>query len=313
MNLNWLTLRDFEALLALADYLHFGKAAQAIHLTQPALSRQIKKIEDILGFPIFARTKRSVEVTENGRLAVAQVRKIWSEVQKLAEVSDRGLRNVRGSLRIGSIFTLGPYLIPHLLPSLRSRFPEAQFIFKEGKTPDLIRELERGTLDLVLAADTFDRKGICREPLFEEPLLLISANDHPLTKKSAVSIKDIRREEMLVLEEGHCLKDQALSFCKVGRSSEKNPYQATSLETIKHLVGAGLGYSLIPLLATINEKQTNQLYTYRELDGIEASRQIVIAYARKSPRANEIDLLARHFRDQLQTLAATGLKITRPA
>src|SRR5438874_4452181 len=172
MNISWLTLRDLQYLVSVADHGHFGKAAAACNVSQPALSAQIRKIEDVLGMQLFERTNRRVAITQPGQMVANQARVVLEEAAKLGEFSRSAQERLSGSLRLGAIATVGPYLMPHLLAPLRKAYPKLDLFLQEGLTDQLLAELKAGRLDAVIASDTFDDPSLRSVPLFFEPFVL---------------------------------------------------------------------------------------------------------------------------------------------
>jgi LysR family transcriptional regulator, hydrogen peroxide-inducible genes activator len=298
MNVSWLTLRDLEYLIAVAQHLHFGKAARASHVTQPALSAQIKKIEEFLGFQIFERTNRKVSLTEQGKLVVDQARIVVEETEKLISLAaQEGAKNLESTLRLGVIATLGPYYVPHFLPLLKRPFPKLQLILREGLTDELLGDLRSGNLDAVLAARTFEESGFHVFPLFKEPFLLTVSSEHPLATKEPLSTKDLRSEDMVLLEDGHCLRDQTLEICPPNRRGNIRQFHATSVETLRHLVASGMGYTLLPQLAVTGADRMKGMLRYRRFYSEKIGRTIVLVCRERYARLREIEQLAEFLRE----------------
>lgn len=300
MNVSWLTLRDLEYLVAVAGHRHFGKAAESCHVSQPTLSAQIRKIEDFLGLQLFERSNRSVVITPVGEMAARQARIVLEEARKIAALALTASQPLSGSLRLGAIATLGPYLMPHLLGALRKRFPKLELLLKEGLTENLIEDLRTGALDAVLAAPTFRADGLKVSPLFHEPFLLAAPKTHDIAKKKPLRTKDLNSEQMVLLEDGHCLRDQSIDICPSNRRGKFREFQATSLETLRHLVASGFGYSLIPQLAVHDNDRLNNLVTYRMFEGAKrVGRTIVLVCRDRFGRMMDIDALAAFIRENL--------------
>lgn len=293
MNVSSLTIRDLEYLVNVARYLHFGKAAAACHVSQPALSSQIKKFEAQLGFPVFERTNRRVALTERGRAVVDQARLVLEEAQKIASLaagdSSRGM--LHGTLRIGAIITLGPYYVPRFLPAIRKAYPDLQLILREGLTDTLLEELRQGELDIVLAARTFQESGFRVFSLFHEPFVLAVPKQHPLAKKKELRPSDLKAADMIFLEDGHCLRDQALEICPQNRRGSIRQFHATSLETLRQLVAAGLGYTLMPQLAAQPDRSLGGLLKYRSFQNKKIGREIVLVCRERYPRMKDVERL----------------------
>ena len=214
MNISWLTLRDLQYLVAVADHRHFGKAALACHVSQPALSAQIRKIEDVLAVQLFERSNRRVAVTSAGEAVIRQARIVLEEAEKISTLA-AVQPPLTGSLRLGAIATVGPYYLPYLLAPLRKEFPKLDLFLKEGLTDPLLEELKAGQLDAVIASDTFTDSALRIMPLFFEPFLLAVPNTNRLAVKTPLTVRDLHADEMVLLEDGHCLRNQALNFCFV--------------------------------------------------------------------------------------------------
>lgn len=292
MNISWLTLRDLEYLVAVAKHEHFGHAAESCHVSQPSLSAQIKKIEDFLGVTLFERTNRKVAITEVGKRVADQARIVLEEAQKILTVLGKGAKPLSASLRLGAIATLGPFLIPHFLGPLKKEFPSLNLILREGLTDPLLKELKEGNLDAVLAARTFDKSGFRVFPLFFEPFVLATPVGHPLAAKKPLRTSDLKAEDMVLLEDGHCLRDQALDTCPSNRRGHVRQFHATSIETLRHLVASGLGYTLLPKLA-VRERPMSDLVSYREFESGTVGREIVLVCRERYPAMAEIEHLAR--------------------
>jgi LysR family hydrogen peroxide-inducible transcriptional activator len=299
MNISWLTLRDLQYLVAVADHRHFGKAAAASHVSQPALSAQIRKIEDVVGVQLFERTNRSVAITPAGQQVATQARVVLEEAAKIGELTRAAHEPLAGSLRLGAIATVGPYLMPHLLAPLRKAYPKLELFLQEGLTDHLLASLRSGQLDAVIASDTFEDPALRAIPLYYEPFILAVPRGHPLGVKEQLGRRDLNSEHMILLEDGHCLRDQALDICPANRRGRVRQFYATSLETLRHLVATGAGYTLIPALAVRNEKELKPLVRYRHFEDKAVGRKIILTCRRRSARMADIDALAEFIRRHL--------------
>jgi len=245
-----MNLRDLEYLVAVADHRHFGRAADACHVSQPTLSVQIRKLERELGVELVERTPRQVTLTEVGREVVERAREVLREVENVREVARRARDPEAGSLRVGIFPTLAPYLLPHVVPQVHARFPQLELLLVEEKTEEVLRRLRTGELDVgVLALPVHDDR-LHEELLFEEDFVLAVPVDHPLAAiEEPAPLSVLAGESVLLLEDGHCLRDQALSVCQLSGASERGGFRATSLETLRQMVAAGVGVTLLPQLA----------------------------------------------------------------
>ena len=299
MNISWLTLRDLQYLVAVADHAHFGRADAACHVSQPALSAQIRKIEEGLGVQLFERSNRRVAITPEGEAVASQARVVLEEAQKLGEFAHPNGGPLSGKLRLGSIATVGPYLTPYLLPPLRKAYPKLELFLREGLTDQLLAELRGGQLDAVIASDTFTDPSLRILPLFFEPFLVAAPKVHPLSCKERIERRDLHPEDMVLLEDGHCLRDQTLDICPSNRRGRIRELHATSLETLRHLVGAGAGYTLIPKLAIPQDNRLKSLICYRPLEGKPVGRKIILVCRSRYGRMADIDALAEFIRKKI--------------
>jgi LysR family hydrogen peroxide-inducible transcriptional activator len=242
-------LRDLEYLVAVAEYRHFGRAAAACQVSQPTLSTQLKKLETELGAALVERNPRQVLLTAAGEQAVGRARAALDEVEAIRGIARRARDPRAGVLRLGLFPTLAPYLLPHVVPHLREAFPALELRLVEEKSEVLLDELRRGRLDAVLLALPIPGDGLSWEPLFREDFLLAVPAGHPLGVGDPVGIDVLGRERLLLLTDGHCLREQALEVCELAGAEEYTGFQATSLETLRHMVAAGVGVTLLPVLS----------------------------------------------------------------
>ena len=244
-----MNLRDLNYLIALADLRHFGKAADACFVSQPTLSTQIRKLEDELGVALVERAPRKVMLTAAGQDVVLRARRIVAEVEQMKESARRSRDPESGSMRLGVFPTLGPYLLPHIVPQLRERFPQLELLLVEEKSDVLLQRLRDGKLDAALLALPVHDEQLHAELLFEEPFVFAAPQRHPLAARASVSMAQLSDETLLLLEDGHCLRDQALDVCRLSGANEKSGFRATSLETLRQMVAAGVGVTLLPALS----------------------------------------------------------------
>ncbi len=299
MNVFTLTLRDLEYLVAISDHAHFGRAALAVHVSQPALSTQIRKVEQVLGIQIFERNNRRVAMTPIGKEIIEQAKVVLDDARKIEAIASQQKAPLSGPLKLGAIASLGPYYLPHLLGPLQKAYPNTKLWLKEGLTDDLVAELKAGTLDAILASPTFAADDLQLYPLFFEPFILAVPKGHPLAHKKNLVASDLKASEMVLLEDGHCLKDQVLTLCTINRQSGNQQFQATSLETLRHLVASGMGYSLLPNLATHDNRQLKSLLIYRNFTDKKMGRKIVLVTRNRYYRQKDIAQLASFLRNHL--------------
>ncbi|MEO1191010.1 MAG: LysR substrate-binding domain-containing protein [Pseudomonadota bacterium] len=244
--------RDLEYLVAVADELHFGRAAERCHASQSALSGQIRKLEDQLGVQVFERSKRHVQVTEAGAAVVAQARVILRQVEGLHDLACSRRDPLAGHCTLGMPPTIGPYLTPRILPALKEALPDLRLDLVEDFTDHLEEQLADGDLDLAILATTPTHSTLTEIPLYDEPFWVALPAGHPLAEGETVQLEDIRPSDLLLLSDGHCLRDQIYQACKLDRtsSSDSGPRtKKTSLSTILSLVGAGHGMTLVPAMS----------------------------------------------------------------
>lgn len=278
-----MNLRDLRYLAALARYKHFGKAAEACYVTQPTLSAQIKKLEQYLGVPLVERNRRNVRLTEVGELIAQRAAAIDSEAENLVELAKQHQDPLQGRFRLGVIPTSGPYLLPLIMAPLEKALPRVNWVIEESQTTTLQARLAKGELDAcILATDPPD--GSKELALFDEQFWLALPKNHDLADKANINLDSLSGQSLLLLEEGHCLRDQALAVCDSREISEHQEFRATSLETLRHMTAAGAGLTLLPELAIrgpwANLSEQLQL---KPLQG-EPSRTMRLVWRNTSPR-----------------------------
>ena len=244
-----MNLRDLQYLVALADHKHFGRAAESCFVSQPALSMQIKKLEDFLGVQLIERTQKSFMMTEIGLVIAQQAREILLKTQALRELAKQAKNPYAGSFSLGIIPTLAPYVLPHIISGMAEHFQELSIYLIEAQTSQLLEQLKQGKLDAAFLILPINEKELSQIPLFEEEFLLAVPLKHPLAKRKLVSSENIENKTLLLLEEGHCMRDQALALCYSNKAHEDKTFQATSIETLRHMVASNRGITLMPGLA----------------------------------------------------------------
>jgi LysR family transcriptional regulator, hydrogen peroxide-inducible genes activator len=279
-----MTLRELEYLVALAKYRHFGKAAEACQVSQPTLSAQIKKLEDELGVALVERDSRGVILTSYGQEAAARARRILLEIQQLKESVEQNQNPEAGTLRLGIFPTLGPYLLPHVVAPARKRFPALELLLIEEKSSSLLTRLREGEIDAAILALPIADNQLSTEFLFEERFLLAVPKTHPFARRPAISIGELVDHDLMLLEEGHCLRDQALEVCGFSGASERSSFRATSLETLRQMVSAEVGITLLPELATLNQGAFPSSVHLLNFSDSSPSRQIAMCWRKSSPR-----------------------------
>jgi LysR family hydrogen peroxide-inducible transcriptional activator len=244
-----MNLRDLRYLVALADERHFGRAAERCFVSQPTLSAQIRKLEEYLGVPLVERQPRRVALTSAGEKIVERARRLLLEADAIVELAKTDRDPLSGAIRLALIPTVGPYLLPHVARRLRKDLPRLKLMLYEFQTAPLLEKLRAGEIDMGILALPVPLDGLDAEPLFEEPFTLAVPSGHRLADHERVKVDDLKGETLLLLEDGHCLRDQALEVCSRIRVQEDQDYRATSLETLRQMVAAGHGVTLLPQLA----------------------------------------------------------------
>lgn len=292
-----MNLRDLKYLVALADHKHFGRAAAACFVSQPTLSTQIKKLEEELGVSLVERAPRKVMLTPAGRDAADRARRIIAEVEQMKEGARRSQDPEAGTVRLGIFPTLGPYLLPHVIPRVRERFPDLELLLVEEKSDVLRARLHEGRLDAALLALPVHDDQLHSEPLFEEPFLLAVPQGHALASRDSLTLAELADQKLLLLEDGHCLREQALEVCRLSGANEKSEFRATSLETLRQMVAANVGVTLLPVLAVKPPvAQSHNIHLLGFSDS-HPSREIAMLWRRSSAMAEFLLELARVFRE----------------
>ncbi len=297
-----MNLRDLRYLVALADLRHFGKAAEACHVSQPTLSTQIRKLEQELGVSLVERAPRHVMLTSAGQDIATRARRVLAEVEQMRDTARRTCDPEAGSVRLGMFPTLGPYLLPHVVPLLRERFPRLELLLVEEKTEALLGLLREGRLDAAVLALPLHEDWLEVEVLFDEPFLLAVPAGHPLAAQTQLDIDDLGDQHLLLLEEGHCLRDQALAVCSLGGAGERDGFRATSLETLRQMVAAGVGATLLPLLAVQPPVPPSEAVHLLTFTGKPPSRRLALVWRRSSAASGFLHKLAavlRHLPPEL--------------
>jgi LysR family hydrogen peroxide-inducible transcriptional activator len=307
-----MNLRDLRYLVALAEHRHFGRAAEASFVSQPTLSTQIRKLEDELGVALVERTPRKVLLTEVGREIAQRARDVLNEVDQIRAIARRTLDPESGTVRLGIFPTLGPYLLPHVVPRIRQRFPRLELLLVEEKTEIVLRQLREGRLDAVVVALPVHDDQLHAEFLFEEPFLLAVPEQHDLARRKALRLEDLADQSLLLLEDGHCLRDQALEVCQLSGAMEKSGFRATSLETLRQMVAANVGVTLLPTLAVKPPVARSDSIHLLEFRGEAPSRRIAMLWRKSSALAPFLKELAAVVRDLPKSLLDAHVPAVEP-
>jgi LysR family transcriptional regulator, hydrogen peroxide-inducible genes activator len=244
-----MSLRDLHYLVAVADHQHFGRAAAACFVSQPALSMQLRKLEESLGVQFFERSNKRFMVTPVGKIMVAMARDILRDAKSMKDIAQTYHNPLAGDFRLGAFPTLSPYFFPQVVPKITLELPKLKLFLVEEKTQVLLDRLKSGELDAVCVALPIEDNTLEVVELFQDPFVLALPKTHALAARQQVTYADIKNENLLLLEEGHCLREQALSVCDLMGVSEYQDFRATSLETLRQMVRAGVGMTLMPKLA----------------------------------------------------------------
>lgn len=295
-----MTLTELRYIVTLAQEQHFGRAAERCHVSQPTLSVGVKKLEDELGVMIFERSKSAVRTTPVGEGIVAQAQKVLESAQGIRELAQVGKNQLAAPLRVGAIYTVGPYLFPHLIPQLHRVAPQMPLYIEENFTHVLRDKLRNGELDAIIIALPFQEADVLTKVLYDEPFTVLMPANHPWTAKASIDSALLNDKSLLLLGEGHCFRDQVLEACPtLGKGSEINKHttvESSSLETIRHMVASGLGISVLPLSAVDSHHYAPGVIAVRPLTPPVPFRTVAIAWRASFPRPKAIDVLADSIR-----------------
>jgi LysR family transcriptional regulator, hydrogen peroxide-inducible genes activator len=290
-----MTLTELRYIVAVAREHHFGRAAETCFVSQPTLSVAVKKLEEELGVTLFERGAGEVTVTPAGQRIVEQAQRVLEESARIREIAAAGRDPLAGPLRLGAIYTIGPYLLPKLIPILRKSAPSMQLHIQENFTHRLGEMLKSGEVDVILVALLFDEPGIATEAVYDEPFVVAVPKGHPWEGRKRVSSEELTRESLLLLGEGHCFRDQVLEICHTLRSRERNPIARTveggSLETIRQMVASGVGITVLP--GTSVSGAGTELVRVVPFAKPVPTRRVGLAWRRSYPRPEAIEALRK--------------------
>ena len=294
-----MNIRGLEYLVALDELRNFHRASDRCHVTQPTLSGQLRKLEDYLGVTLVERSKRRVILTQEGREVVRRARLILKEVEHIEDIGSSFGDPVQGTLKVGLIPTLGPYLLPFIIPAIVGKYPRLELFLYEEKTHRLLEMLKKAELDTIILATPVPDKGLVSIELFDEPFLLALPKDHELIGKERLMVSDLAGERILLLEDGHCLRNQALEVCMMAGVNESPEFQGTSLETLRHMVSAGMGVTLMPYYSVYPKPGIHPSISYHCFEQPVPSRKIGMLYRETSHRSEGFCYIASTIRDNL--------------
>ncbi|QJC57875.1 Hydrogen peroxide-inducible genes activator [Polaromonas vacuolata] len=310
-----MTLTELKYIVAVARERHFGKAADACHVSQPTLSVAIKKLEEELQVKLFERSANEITITPLGEEIVRQAQSVLEQADAIREIAKRGKDPLSGALRLGVIYTIGPYLLPDLVRQVIARTPQMPLMLQENFTVKLIDQLRNGEIDCAILAEPFPDNNLAIAPLYDEPFMAAVPSGHRLAARDSITAEEIKKETMLLLGNGHCFRDHVLEVCpefaRFSSSSDgiNKSFEGSSLETIKHMVSAGMGITLVPRLGVPKESLAAQaalksglvksevpavpaeqpaLITYLPFEGHVPSRRVVLAWRHSFTRYEAI-------------------------
>ncbi|OJU90466.1 MAG: LysR family transcriptional regulator [Burkholderiales bacterium 66-5] len=304
-----MTLTELKYIVAVARERHFGRAAEACFVAQPTLSVAVKKLEEELEVKIFERSAADVTLTTLGEEIVRQAQSVLEQAASIREIAKRGKDPLAGALTLGIIYTIGPYLLPELVRQSLKRTPQMPLMLQENFTVKLLEMLRTGEIDCAILAEPFPDAGLAIAPLYDEPFLAAVPSSHPLAERESVSALELKNETMLLLGTGHCFRDHVLEVCpefaRYATNAEgiRRTFEGSSLETIKHMVSAGMGVTLVPRLAvpddalsTVRRRRSDEpfiryLPIIEESDAAPPSRRVVLAWRRSFTRYEAIAAL----------------------
>jgi LysR family hydrogen peroxide-inducible transcriptional activator len=301
-----MTLTELKYIVAVARERHFGKAAEACYVSQPTLSVAVKKLEEELDIKLFERSANEVTVTPLGEEIVRQAQSVLEQAAAIKEIAKRGKNPLNGSLTLGVIYTISPYLLPDLVRQMIARTPEMPLMLQENFTVKLLDMLRTGEIDCAILAEPFPDAGLAVAPLYDEPFMAAIPSNHPLAKQTEVTSEQLKMETMLLLGSGHCFRDHVLEVCpefaRFSTNSDgiRKSFEGSSLETIKHMVAAGMGVTLVPRLSVPKEALATQptrkrnedpYITYLPFAGDPPTRRVVLAWRRSFTRYEAIAAL----------------------
>jgi LysR family hydrogen peroxide-inducible transcriptional activator len=287
-----MNIRDLRYLVAVADLHSFNQAADQCFISQPTLSTQIKKMEDSLGVQLFERTNKKVMTTEIGEQVVASARRILLEIANIEQLAENAQNPLAGNFRLGAFPTLAPYIFPGLVPKIKQVLPDIRLILIEEKTDVLISQLKQGQLDAALIALPIEDDYLEHRLLFDEEFYLAVPTDNPLAQRNSLAQSDLYNRQLLLLDEGHCLRGQALQICQINQAEELEDVRATGLETLRQMVKAGTGITLMPKIAI---REAEEGISYVPFGCPAPKRSIGLVWRKTSVRNELLELLAKLF------------------
>lgn len=286
-----MTLTDLRYIVTLARERHFGRAAEKCFVSQPTLSVAVKKLEDELGVILFERSPQEVRVTPIGEQVVAQAERVLGEAAQLAEIAAAGKNPLVGPLRLGVIYTIGPWLLPKLVPLLHERAPEMPLLLEENYTHRLLEKLKAAELDVAIVALPVEEPGLVAQAVYDETFLALVPAGHPWAKVKAVDPGKLVDQPLLMLGRGNCFRDQVLDLCTQAGQGGPQVLEGSSLETIRHMVASGVGITVMPATAVDNVPKNDPLLRVKPFVEPTPTRRVALVWRASFPRHQAIDLL----------------------
>ena len=297
-----MTINELRYIVAVARERHFGRAAEACFVSQPSLSVAVKKLEDELEVSLFERGTGEVTVTAVGQQIVEQAQRVLEEADGIRHLARHGKNPLAGMLRLGAICTIGPYLLPQLIPWISEQAPEMPLVIEENFTSVLSERLKRGDLDVIVISLPFDEPGVLTRPIYDEPFVVLLPGSHPWSGQAAVSADQLDNESVLLLGPGHCFRDQVLEVCPncvkstAGGNSLQRGLEGGSLETIRCMVASGVGITVLPCSAAAVDRFAKPLVRVLPFAGVTPRRRVALAWRKSFSRLEAVDVLAHAIR-----------------
>ena len=297
-----MTLNELRYIVAVARTRHFGRAAEACHISQPTLSVAVRKLEEELGVVLFERVPGEITTTPTGRRIVEQAQRVLEEATVIKRLAAQGQDDLAGILRLGVIYTIGPYLLPHLIPRLHRRAPDMPLQIEENYTAVLGERLKAGDLDVLILSLPFDEPGILTQAVYEEPFVVLMPVGHALEQARMIDAATLAEQDLLLLGPGHCFRDQVLHFCPECRRSSvasdnmQKTLVGSSLETIRLMVATGIGVTVLPYTSVSGYAHANDLLSVRPFTAPAPARVVALAWRKSFPRQRVMTLLKEAIR-----------------
>ncbi|MEC8066847.1 MAG: LysR substrate-binding domain-containing protein [Pseudomonadota bacterium] len=292
-----MNLRDLKYFISVAKHQHFGKAAEESYVSQPALSMQLKKLEEELGVQLFERTNKSVQITAVGEDILAYAKNIVKMSEDIQSIAKTHHDPFAGEIKLGAFPTLAPYFLPHIVPIVSKKFQNLKLLLVEEKTDNLLESLNEGKIDGAFLALPIDDEGLECTPLLEDEFLLAVSPYHHYAKLKSIEVEDLKDDCLLLLEEGHCLRDQALDICSKTGACENQNFRATSLETLRQMVAANVGITLIPQMAM----KHNDGLVYIPFGKNKPTRKIGLVWRKKSSRIKALTEIVKSIQGSFES------------